>query len=160
MGNPSSFELSTELGNRKIFILMLKHGVDLNKKSIVLGGMLPLHIALSKADGSPLFNSRCAIDLIDAGADFSAPDDLGNFPIHLASENGYSDVLVELLRVSPEYINELNYDGCVPLIIAAKSGCDDVVWLLLRFAAESPENLKEILPGGLKNGRDLKINVR
>jgi len=154
-GDPSSFELSVELGNRKILTLMLKHGADLNKKANMLGGMLPLHIALSNADDNCTFDSGCAIDLINAGADLSAPDDLGNLPIHLASKNGYSDVLIDLLRVGPEHINKINSDGRTPLIVAAESGQDNVIQLLLSFGAESPDNLKEILVGGLKNKEDL-----
>lgn len=155
-GAPSSFELSAELGNRKILALMLKHGADLNKKTSMHGGMLPLHIFLSNADDNPAFDSGCAIDLINAGAELSLPDDSGNLPIHLASKNGYYDVLVELLRAAPEHVNKLNSDGRTPLILAAESGQDDAVQLLVRFGAKSPENLIEILARGLKNKQDLK----
>lgn len=155
-GDPSSFALSAELGNREIFALMLKHGADLNITTSMHGSMLPLHIALSNANNNPSFDSGCAIDLINAGAELSAPDELGNLPIHLASKNGYCDVLEELLRARPEHLNKLNSDGRTPLILAAESGQGDVVQMLLRFGAESPENLNEILVGGLRNKQDLK----
>lgn len=155
-GDPSSFELSVELGDRRIIALMLKHGADLNKKTNSNGGMFPLHLALSCEDEGRASGSGCAIDFINAGAQLSVADELGNLPIHLASKNGHIDALMEILKRRLEDINKENGDGCTPIFLAANNGQEDSVKILLNFGAESFEGINEILSIAQKNRGELK----
>lgn len=93
-----------------------KHGVN-----------SPLHQAITdspglyakfKGDEAPLLKVVAA--LVDAGAEISGRDELGNTPLHYAAKNGLVST-VKLLLIAGAYPLSKNENGQTPIDVAGKS---------------------------------------
>ena len=68
---------------------------------------------------------------------------IGSLPIHAASNNGHTEVIIELLKAKPDLINLPINDGSTPLILATKYGhYDAVVELVNKGAIIDLKNIK------------------
>ncbi|KAF5234775.1 hypothetical protein FANTH_11964 [Fusarium anthophilum] len=105
-----------DLGNAlKIFDLLYRHGANIN----ALNGRFrtPLHLVLMEA----LFQQGTDLEsiipifhrLLEAGAEMSTKDILGNSPLHTACELQAQDVIEVLVRNGAD-LETLNHDGKTP----------------------------------------------
>ena len=73
--------------------------------------------------------------LMEAGADLEAASDLGGTPLHVAAENGHSQVMSVLVE-SGANLNSRTVKGATPLCLAAREGRVDAVQMLLHAKAD------------------------
>lgn len=102
--------------------LLLDRGADVNR-TIPAEGLPPLSIALAYR------RPEIAVMLIDASAEYG-PDSNGNTALHLASRQGYVDIVRRLLLYDAP-IDALDARGITPAGVAAECGRLEVLRTLL-----------------------------
>ena len=161
--------------NKRIMQLLMLWKVDVNVQDIY--GITPLHMACNrgnraavevlllqenininiqdKQQDTPLHDACLLGDpwivekLLDRGADVLVSNDENVIPLHIACQEGYTDIVNMMLRkrfderskMLNTYDNEYNY----PLHLACRSGCVEIVKVLFLNNAD-PSVVKE---GGL-----------
>lgn len=135
IGNPSPFVLAA-MGRRLHLVrAMLTAGVDVNQATLGDGQTALFMSLLAPETGKPA-DDRCAVTLLQAGADSSLKHESGAMPIHLAAGSNYLIALQELLERRPQDIDAQTNIGITPLMMAATEGHADAVKLLLKFGAD------------------------
>lgn len=134
LGDPSPFVLAA-MGRRLHLVqAMLAAGVDINKT--IGEGQTALFMSLLAPDAGQPVDDRCALVLLNAGADSSLKHESGAMPIHLAAASNYLGALQALLDRRPQDVDAKTNIGITPLMMAATEGHAEAVRLLLKFGAD------------------------
>ena len=155
LGSPEPFAFAAELRNRKVLNIFINAGANVNAV-FMPGGITPLHLTLLPLEDGQLIDAGCAIDLIRAGANLTVRDESGLLPLHWASKNGLLPELQEILNRRPQDIDEVDNEGLTSIMLAAISGHEEAVKVLLSFGAKSSDNLQETLLAALQDKQDLE----
>ena len=99
-------------------------------------GQTALFMSLLAPDAGRAADDRCALALLNAGADSSLRHESGAMPIHLAAASNYLGALQELLERRPQDVNVKTNLGITPLMQAATEGHAEALTLLLKFGAD------------------------
>jgi len=109
--------------DEKSIDILLKYRPNINSSDNE--GVRPLHLLIENNTSFALFEK-----FIKAGADIHCTDIFGNTPLHVASDNGFDQIVSYLLKhevnVSPDTL-----DGATPLHMACEEGRSSVVSILL-----------------------------
>ncbi|MEI6025082.1 MAG: ankyrin repeat domain-containing protein [Betaproteobacteria bacterium] len=158
LGNPCPF-LMAAMGRRLHLVnSMLSVGVDINQS--IGEGQTALFLSLLAPDAGQPVDDRCALALLNAGADSSLKHESGAMPIHLAAGSNYLGALQALLDRRPQDVDAKTNIGITPLMMAATEGHVDAVRLLLKFGADRTLKDDEGLTAkevAIKNGNDQLI---
>ena len=73
--------------------------------------------------------------LLEAGAEFATPDFEGRYPVHLAAEHGFGDLL-QMMAEKGADLNVRNRQGNTPLHIVAQAGHANIAKLLMDHGAD------------------------
>ncbi len=142
LGDPSPFVLAA-MGRRLHLVqAMLAAGVDINKT--IGEGQTALFMSLLAPDAGQPVDDRCALALLNAGADSSLKHESGAMPIHLAAASNYLGALQALLDRRPQDVDAKTNIGITPLMMAATEGHAEAVRLLLKYGAEPPRFLRRL----------------
>jgi ankyrin repeat protein len=134
LGDPSPFVLAA-MGRRLHLVqAMLAAGVDINKT--IGEGQTALFMSLLAPDAGQPVDDRCALALLNAGADSSLKHESGAMPIHLAAASNYLGALQALLDRRPQDVDAKTNIGITPLMMAATEGHAEAVRLLLKYGAD------------------------
>ena len=76
----------------------------------------PIHIAVKRKWGAELCGRILALDPASA----TKKDRDGDLPLHVATRNGTTDTVIEILRVAPELAKIVSEDDGTPLHVAAR----------------------------------------
>ena len=134
LGDPSPFVLAA-MGRRLHLVqAMLAAGVDINKT--IGEGQTALFMSLLAPDAGQPVDDRCALVLLNAGADSSLKHESGAMPIHLAAASNYLGALQALLDRRPQDVDAKTNIGITPLMMAATEGHAEAVRLLLKYGAD------------------------
>lgn len=123
-------------------------------------GQTALFMSLLAPDSGQTADDRCALALLNAGADSSLKHESGAMPIHLAAASNYLGALQALLDRRPQDVDAKTNIGITPLMMAATEGHADAVRLLLKFGADRTLKDEEGLTAkevAIKNGNDQLI---
>lgn len=134
IGDPSPFVLAAMARRLHLVQAMLATGVDINKT--IGEGQTALFMSLLAPDAGQPADDRCALALLNAGADSSLRHESGAMPIHLAAASNYVGALQELLERRPQDVDAKTNIGITPLMMAATEGHAEAVSLLLQFGAD------------------------
>jgi len=134
LGDPSPLVLAA-MGRRLHLVqAMLAAGVDINKT--IGEGQTALFMSLLAPDPGQPVDDRCALALLNAGADSSLKHESGAMPIHLAAASNYLGALQALLDRRPQDVDAKTNIGITSLMMAATEGHAEAVRLLLKFGAD------------------------
>lgn len=120
-------------------------------------GQTALFMSLLAPDSGQTADDRCALALLNAGADSSLKHESGAMPIHLAAASNYLGALQALLDHRPQDVDAKTNIGITPLMMAATEGHAEAVRLLLQLGADRALKDDEGLTAkevALKNGND------
>jgi ankyrin repeat protein len=120
-------------------------------------GQTALFMSLLAPDSGQTADDRCALALLNAGADSSLKHESGAMPIHLAAASNYLGALQALLDHRPQDVDAKTNIGITPLMMAATEGHAEAVRLLLQLGADRTLKDDEGLTAkevALKNGND------
>ncbi len=120
-------------------------------------GQTALFMSLLAPDAGRTADDRCALALLNAGADSSLRHESGAMPIHLAAASNYLAALQALLDRRPHDVDAKTNIGITPLMMAATEGHAEAVRLLLKFGADRTLKDDEGLTAkevAIKNGND------
>jgi ankyrin repeat protein len=120
-------------------------------------GQTALFMSLLAPDAGRTADDRCALALLNAGADSSLRHESGAMPIHLAAASNYLGALQALLDRRPQDVDAKTNIGITPLMMAATEGHAEAVRLLLKFGADRTLKDDEGLTAkevAIKNGND------
>lgn len=120
-------------------------------------GQTALFMSLLAPDAGRTADDRCALALLNAGADSSLRHESGAMPIHLAAASNYLGALQALLDRRPQDVDAKTNIGITPLMMAATEGHAEAVRLLLKFGADRALKDDEGLTAkevAIKNGND------
>jgi ankyrin repeat protein len=123
-------------------------------------GQTPLFMSLLAPDAGQMADDRCALALLNAGADSALRHESGAMPIHLAAASNYLGALQALLERRPQDVDAKTNIGITPLMMAATEGHAEAVRLLLQFGADCTLKDDEGLTAkdvAIKNGNDQLI---
>ena len=133
LGDPSPFVLAA-MGRRLHLVqTMLATGVDINRT--IGEGQTALFMSLLAPDAGQPVDDRCALALLEAGADSSLRHESGAMPIHLAAASNYLSALQALLERRPQDVDAQTNIGITPLMMAATEGHSGAVTLLRKHGA-------------------------
>ena len=113
------------LKNRDAVLLLLEHGAKVNEKDSQ--GNTPLMLNV-KADGD------LVDDLLSYRADPTATDDVGQTPLHIATQENRIQIMTSLLRAEAK-IESLSRQGWSPMHVAAMNASIEALELLLESGA-------------------------
>ena len=157
LGDPSPFVLAA-MGRRLHLVqAMLATGVDINKT--IGEGQTALFMSLLAPEAGQPADDRCALALLNAGADSSLRHESGAMPIHLAAASNYLGALQGLLDRRAQDVHAKTNIGITPLMMAATEGHAEAVRLLLNSGADRTLKDDEGLTAkdiAIKNGKRLK----
>jgi uncharacterized protein len=120
-------------------------------------GQTALFMSLLAPDAGRTADDRCALALLNAGADSALGHESGAMPIHLAAASNYLGALQALLELRPQDVDAKTNIGITPLMMAATEGHAEAVRLLLKFGADRTLKDDEGLTAkdvAIKNGND------
>lgn len=120
-------------------------------------GQTALFMSLLAPETGKPADDRCAVTLLQAGADSSLKHESGAMPIHLAAGSNYLIALQELLERKPQDVDAKTNIGITPLMMAATEGHVDAMKLLLKFGADLTITDDDGLTAkdvAIKNGND------
>jgi ankyrin repeat protein len=123
-------------------------------------GQTALFMSLLAPDAGQPVDDRCALALLNAGADSSLKHESGAMPIHLAAASNYLGALQALLDRRPQDVDAKTNISITPLMMAATEGHAEAVRLLLKFGADRTLKDDEGLTAkevAIKNGNDQLI---
>lgn len=158
LGDPPPFILAAM--GRRLHLLqsMLSAGIDVNRS--IGEGQTALFMSLLAPEKGQPADDRCALALLNAGADSSLKHESGAMPIHLAAASNYLGALQALLERRPQDIDAKTNIGITPLMMAATEGHAEAVRLLLQFGADRTLKDDDGLTAkevAIKNGNDQLI---
>jgi ankyrin repeat protein len=123
-------------------------------------GQTALFMSLLAPDAGRTADDRCALALLNAGADSSLRHESGAMPIHLAAASNYLGALQALLDRRPQDVDAKTNIGITALMMAATEGHAEAVRLLLKFGADRTLKDDEGLTAkevAIRNGNDQLI---
>ena len=119
-----SLSILVRFQNEELLKICLEKGVDINAINPE-NGSTPLMLAAERG-----YQNICDM-LIDAGANVSASDFLGNTPLHVAAQGyGEQTSIIQTLIQRGADRKAINDDGYTPAMIAKRIGKDDYFKLL------------------------------
>jgi ankyrin repeat protein len=125
-------------------------------------GQTALFISLLAPDAGQAADDRCALALLNAGADSSLRHESGAMPIHLAAASNYLGAIEALLERRPQDVDAKTNIGITPLMQAATEGHAEAVKLLLKFGADRTLEDDECLTAkdvAIKNGNEDLVSL-
>lgn len=168
-GQVSVLILATTIGRLHLVNAMLRAGADIDAVTETPteeeGGTMratALLIALSYNKLGQPVDDRCALALLQAGADSSIKHESGAMPIHLAAASNYLGALQALLEHRPQDVDAKTHIGITPLMMAATGGHAEAVRLLLKCGADRTltddkgQTAKDV---AVKNGNDQLLEL-
>ena len=128
----TALHLAASLNNSEVTKLLIEFGADVSAGALKSDmNVTPLHVAVTNPD------MDVAQSLLDAGAFVDVRANEDRTPLHLASGNGITTGIIELLVAEGADVNAITSDGETPLHLAAKhSQSPEVIELLLSLGAD------------------------
>ena len=83
-------------------------------------GELPLHLACKRKYGKEIVMFKEIVQLVSVGRDVNRQDEAGNTPLHMACQNGSTDIVQYLVEERKCDFNVVNNKGELPLHLACK----------------------------------------
>jgi ankyrin repeat protein len=143
--------------NKRLYLVnaLIRAGASIDRT--IGEGQTALFMSLLAPDAGRVADDRCALDLLNAGADSSLRHESGAMPIHLAAASNYLGALQKLLERRPQDVDAKTNIGITPLMQAATEGHAAAVTLLLKFGADRTLKDDEGLTAkdvAIKNGNE------
>ena len=92
--------------------------------------------------------------LLERKAEVEAEDRLGRRPLHLAAQQGHTDVCIALVDSGEADVHAVDHDGNTPLHLAAKANKASTVHQLANI---EEHQIREVLSGRLHPGMDREV---
>lgn len=144
------------MGRRLHFVnALVRAGASIDRA--IGEGQTALFMSLLAPDEGRMADDRCALALLNAGADPSLRHESGAMPIHLAAASNYLGALQALLDRRPQDVDAKTNIGITPLMMAATEGHAQAVRLLLKLGADRTLKDDEGLTAkevAIKNGNE------
>jgi hypothetical protein len=132
---------------------------DCTERDSAIERMDANHILLDAADSGW---AELVISSLKKNPNLSYSDRQGNTPLHLAANNGHTDIVHHLVTAKAETLHRVNQRGDTALHLAAKNGHTSVVRLLLKHGAQvNEQNSRGETPLHLAayNRHQISVNV-